>query len=142
MDVKWCGESKKVGPNALWCLIFGEIRSFLKKMAGWDLWQKTTKPSFQKSPNFAKISVVEHWDQLFWIPCINLHQEHSLSTGKKSIFDFFHKKRTFLPLCHNNLRRFYGFLLLHSKTRLSPAFWFFHDVLKIKKTDPAYAVPV
>ena len=79
-------------------LNFWEIRSFLKKMAGWDLWQKTTKPSFQKSPNFAKSKRCRALGPTF---LDSLHQFTSrtlIIDWKKIHFRFFHSKRTFLPL--------------------------------------------
>ena len=53
---------------------------------------------FRKLPISQKVSVVEHWDQLFWIPRIILHQKHPLRTGKKFFFNFFNTKMTVLPL--------------------------------------------
>ena len=130
----WCKLMQGIQKSWSQCsmmLNFWEIRSFLKKMAGWDLWQKTKKPSFQKSPNFAKSKRCRALGPTF---LDSLHQFTSrtlIIDWKKSIFDFFTQKGHFYHFCHNNLGRFYGFLLLHSKTRLLSVFWFFHDVLKI-----------
>ena len=51
---------------------------------------------FRKLPISQKLSIVERQDQLFWIPRIILHQNHSLPTGKKFLkFFFLHKNDIF-----------------------------------------------
>ncbi len=97
-------------------LIFWAIRSYLKKIEGWDLWQKNNKTIFfRKVPILLKVSVVEYWDQLFWIPRIILHRKRSLTTRKKFIFNFFTQKGHFYHFCRNNLYRFYSFFCSHTQ---------------------------
>ena len=90
---------------------------------------KNTKTVFfRKVAISLKVSVVEYWDQLFWIPRFILLQKRSLSPGKNLIFNFFTQKVHFYHFCHNNLGRFCRFLLLHSKTRLLP--WYLENIKK------------
>ena len=136
-DVKRCGESKKVGPNALRCFLFEKSGVVWKN--GWLRFVAKNNKTifFRKVPIWLKVSIVEHWDQLFWIPRIILHQKHSLPTEKNFIFNFFTKKRQYYHFCHNNLGWFYGFLHLHSKTRLLPAFFIFSWCLENIKNRPS-----
>ena len=53
---------------------------------------------FRKLPISQKLSIVERQDQLFWIPRIILHQNHSLPTGKKFLKFFFYTKMIFLKI--------------------------------------------
>ena len=46
---------------------------------------------FRKPPISKKITVVEHWDPLFWFSRIILHQKHPLPTEKKLFYEFFNK---------------------------------------------------
>ena len=43
---------------------------------------------FRKLPISQKLSVVEQWDQHFWIPRIILHQKHLLPTRKMFFLTF------------------------------------------------------
>ena len=135
-DVKWCGESKKVGPNALRCFPFEKSGVFWKN--GWLRFVAKNNKTifFRKVPIWLKVSMVEHWDQLFWIPRIILHQKRSLPTGKNFIFNFLLKKTT-LPLLSQQPWSILWFLHLHSKTRLLPAFFIFSWCLENIKNRPS-----
>ena len=97
-EVKWSEESKKVGPNTLQRLLLAKLRLFWKRWFCCFLPQISANHFFRKLIISQKVSIVEQWDQLFWIPCINLHQKCSHRLEKKIYFQFFHSKRTFLPL--------------------------------------------
>ncbi len=75
-------------------------------------------PCFLKLPISQKVSVVEHWDQLFWIPRIILHQKHPLQTGKKIFFNFFNTKMTFLLLLSQQPWQTHIYLNLGSPKRV------------------------
>ena len=95
-DVKWCEESKKVGPNALHRLLLAKLGLFWKKMVLLFFCHKSQPSIFFRNLLISqKVSIVEHWDQLFWIPRIILHQNHPLLTRKNFFFRFFNKNMTF-----------------------------------------------
>ena len=130
-DVKRCGESKKVGPNALRCFLFEKSGVFWKN--GWLRFVAKNNKTifFRKVPIWLKVSIVEHWDQLFWIPRIILHQKRSLPTGKNFIFNFFTKKDNITTFVTTTLVDFMVFCTYTQKLGYYPHFSFFHGVLKI-----------
>ena len=73
-------------------LTFWEIRSFPKN--GWLRFVAKNNKTifFRKVAISLKVSVVEHWDQLFWIPPLILHQKHPFRTKKKQFFRFLSQK--------------------------------------------------
>ena len=58
--------------------------------------------SCRKLPISQKVSIVELWDQLFWIPRVILHQKHPLSTRKINFSIVLTWKWHFYHFCHNN----------------------------------------
>ena len=100
-EVKWSEESKKVGPNTLQRLLLAKLRLFWKRWFCCFLPQISANHFFRKLLISQKVSIVEHWDQLFWIPRIILHQKHPLLTKKKLFFDFLTSKWLFHFFCHN-----------------------------------------
>ena len=94
----WCkmrGGIRKSGPNALQCLLLAKMGLFWKRWFCCFLAQISASYFFRKLVISQKVSIVEHWDQLFWIPRIILHQIHPLLT-KKIFFWIFNKYMTFL----------------------------------------------
>ena len=55
-----------------------------------------------KRPISQKVSTLELWDQLFWIPRIILHQKHPLPTRKNNFSIDLTQKWHFYNFCHNN----------------------------------------
>ena len=53
---------------------------------------------FRKLPISQKVSIVEHWDQVFWIPRLILHQKHPLLTEKTFFFNLFNTKMIILRI--------------------------------------------
>ena len=55
-----------------------------------------------KRPISQKVSTLELWDQLFWIPRVILHQKHPLPTRKNNFSIDLTQKWHFYDFCHNN----------------------------------------
>ena len=58
--------------------------------------------SHRKLPISQKVSTLELWDQLFWIPRIILHQKRPLPTRKNNFSIDLTQKWHFYNFCHNN----------------------------------------
>ena len=109
-DVKWCGESKKVGPNALRCFLIEKLGVFWKN--GW-LRFVAKIIFFRKIPISQKVSVVEHRDQIFLLPPLILHQKHPLLTKEKNVLVFLSQKWHFHHFGHNDHGTSMKILTLH-----------------------------
>ena len=104
-DVKWSKKSKKVGPNALRSIVLAKLGLFWKRWFCCFLPQISANQFFRKLLISQKVSIVEHWDQLFWIPHIILHQKHPLLTKKKIFLDFLTCRWLFHFFCLNHYIR-------------------------------------
>ena len=70
-------------------------------LRNWKFSKKMIFLFFAKNPTqpfSQKVSVAEHWDQVFWIPRIILHQKHPLLTEKTFFFNLFNTKMIILRI--------------------------------------------
>ena len=106
-------ESKGINQNAAGNIVFssrcGKSIGIVKIMATigiFPFWEFSHKISFtysyRKLPISQKVSTLELWDQLFWIPRIILHQKHPLPTRKNNFSIDLTQKGHFYDFCHNN----------------------------------------
>ena len=97
----WCKMMRGIQKSWSQCstmLTFWEIKSFLKKWLAEICGKKQQNHLFQKSRNFAKSKRCRVLGPTFLDSSLHFTSKTLIIDWKKSYFQFFHSKGTFLPL--------------------------------------------